>query len=503
MGVFVTRKQATHRIPRPGSRFYICSLSASTIVYKGQFSPDQLWTYYPDLQVSLWSPALLHNPEFETYLALVHTRFSTNTFPSWERAHPYRLLAHNGEINTLRGNVNLMKAREGTMKSDLYGSKLKSLYPVVEPDLSDSGSADCVLEWLVMVGQRTLPEAVMTMVPEAYQRDNLMPEEKKEFYRWSECTMEPWDGPALLTFTDGRYIGAILDRNGLRPSRFYLTSDNVMVMASEVGVYQVPHHKILQKGRLEPGRMLLVDTEKKVVINDQELKLQIAYGYPLKAWLKNLVTLGDLYKVDEKPAEELEVNHLGIGFHGLGALGDPRRWLTPNGKDRRLALFGYTIETINMLLVPMVLTNVLSLFSKGRLFKKTKGHLFPHPLTPVSVTIITSDFFGSTRKEALGSMGNDAPLACLSEYQPLLYDYFKQLFAQVTNPPIDPFREQIVMSLGCPIGPSANILKPSDDQCKRLFLKNPILSIKDLEVIKRTKVHGWKVSLSQLLPAEA
>lgn len=246
---FILRKRASHTIASPGKRFYICSLSRRTVVYKGQLTSDQLWSYFPDLA----------DPSYDTYLALVHTRFSTNTFPSWERAHPlryhhlspaimqdcnhlfFRMLAHNGEINTLRGNVNFMKAREGVMKNDKFGDTLKSLYPVVEPNLSDSGSADCVLEFLVHAGNRDLPEAVMTMVPEAWQNDPTMSEEKRDYYHWAACTMEPWDGPALISFTDGRFIGAILDRNGLRPSRFYITSDNIMVMASEV-IISLPNY---------------------------------------------------------------------------------------------------------------------------------------------------------------------------------------------------------------------------------------------------------------------
>lgn len=235
--VFTLRKRATHEVTKEGRRFYICSLSRKTIVYKGLFTSQQLWNYYLDLK----------NPKFECYLALVHTRFSTNTFPSWERAHPLRVLAHNGEINTLRGNVNYMKAREGVMKSDVFGEDLKKLYPVVEPNLSDSGSCDCVLEFLAMASDRTLPESVMTMVPEAWQNDKTMPQDKRDFYQWSACVMEPWDGPALISFTDGRYIGAILDRNGLRPSRFYVTKDNVLVMASEVGVYDVEPENVTLK----------------------------------------------------------------------------------------------------------------------------------------------------------------------------------------------------------------------------------------------------------------
>lgn len=277
--IFVLRKRATHELTVPGRRFYICSLSTKTIVYKGLFTSDQLWDYYTDLQ----------NPEFESYLALVHTRFSTNTFPSWERAHPLRVLAHNGEINTLRGNVNFMKAREGVMKSAIFQDDLKKLYPVVEPGLSDSGSADCVLEFLSMVGERSLPEAVMTMFPEAWQNDKTMPQVKRDYYQWAACTMEPWDGPALISFTDGRYIGAVLDRNGLRPSRFYITKDNILVMASEVGVYDVNPEDVILKSRLKPGRMLLVDTEKKTFIQDAELKETIATSRPHSVWLRERV----------------------------------------------------------------------------------------------------------------------------------------------------------------------------------------------------------------------
>ncbi|KAG1666594.1 putative glutamate synthase [NADPH] [Nymphon striatum] len=427
--IFVLRKTTTHRISEQNIRYYMCSLSSETIVYKGQFTPPQLFQYYKDLQ----------NPDAECYLALMHSRFSTNTFPTWERSHPMRLLAHNGEINTLRGNVNLMKAREGVMKSDKFGSDLKKLYPVVEPNLSDSGCLDNVLEFLVNVGERPLPEAVMTMVPEAWQNDKTMSQEKKDFYQWSSCAMEPWDGPALLTFTDGRYIGAILDRNGLRPSRYYVTKDRHVIMSSEVGVLDIPHENVVQKGRLKPGRMLLVDTEKKILTRDQELKLEIARRHPVSDWLQHLVTLDVLKKYHKTPRPKL-------------MKADSTGQISNHLCDRRLALYGYTVETINLLLLPMV----------------------------------------NTRKEALGSMGNDAPLACLSQYQPLPYEYFKQFFAQVTNPPIDPFRESIVMSLACAIGPDANILHPSAEQCKRLFLEHPILSLTDLEVLKHISFNGWK-----------
>lgn len=447
--VFVLRKRATHQIPRPGTRFYICSLSLYTVVYKGQLTSDQLWTYFKDLK----------SPNYDTYLALVHTRFSTNTFPSWERAHPLRCVAHNGEINTLRGNVNLMKAREGVMKSSVFGSDLKKLYPVVEPNLSDSGSVDCVLEFLVMAGNRTLPEAVMTMVPEAWQNDKTMPADKRDFYHWSACAMEPWDGPALLTFTDGRYVGAILDRNGLRPSRFYMMKDNVMVMASEVGVYDTDPGNVLLKSRLKPGRMLLVDTKEKMMIQDVEIKKSIAACRPHSLWLKEQILMADL-RAEHEGNNVVTVangNIDGVGDAMIGSvIGITDEWLARVwGGDRRLSLFSYTIETINLLLLPMI----------------------------------------QTKKEALGSMGNDSPLACLSSFQPLPYDYFKQLFAQVTNPPIDPFREKVVMSLMCPIGPEANLLEPSEKQCHRLFLPHPILSLYDLEVIKATRHRGWKTKV--------
>ena len=421
-------------------RFYVCSLSTKTIVYKGQFNPCQLWQYFDDLT----------HPDFLTYLCIVHTRFSTNTFPSWERAHPNRFLAHNGEINTLRGNVNLMKAREGVMSNPEFGENLSKLYPVVEPEMSDSGSLDNVLEFLVMVGNRSLPEAVMTLVPEAWQNDTQMPGYKKDFYQWAACTMEPWDGPALLTFSDGRYVGAILDRNGLRPSRFYVTKDNTMVMASEVGVFDVDPDQVVQKGRLRPGRMLLVDTKEKTITRDEELKKTIAESRPHSQWGKGLVTLDELRKGHKKAIDTRgrPIIRQRTELQEESDTAMERLW---NG-DRRMPVFGYTVETLQMLMVPML----------------------------------------KTKKEALGSMGNDAPLACLSNMQPLVYEYFKQLFAQVTNPPIDPFREKIVMSLACPIGPEGNILEPNPDQCSRLWLENPILSLTDMEVLKNPDFKNWK-----------
>ncbi|XP_034109012.1 uncharacterized protein LOC117571121 [Drosophila albomicans] len=429
--VFVLRKRASHELTKPGRRFYICSLSDRTVVYKGLFTSDQLWDYYTDLK----------NPQFETYMALVHTRFSTNTFPSWERAHPLRVLAHNGEINTLRGNVNLMKAREGVMQSELFGDQLKKLYPVVEPNLSDSGSFDCVLEFITMASDRSLPESVMTMVPEAWQNDRTMPQEKRDFYQWAACVMEPWDGPALISFTDGRYIGAVLDRNGLRPSRFYVTKENVLVMASEVGVYDVDPSQVTLKSRLKPGRMLLVDTKEQKLIQDIELKAQIAKSRPHSDWLQQKITLDEIRNANVLNTPEEEPPKAPASQRGIF--------------DPRLSLFGYTTETVNMLLIPM--------------FKN--------------------------KKEALGSMGNDAPLACLSTFQPIPYEYFKQLFAQVTNPPIDPFREKVVMSMQCPLGPEANLLQPSAQQVHRIWLSNPILSIPDTQLLKRNTHRGWKTKV--------
>ncbi|XP_013383642.1 putative glutamate synthase [NADPH] isoform X1 [Lingula anatina] len=452
--VFVLRKQATHRIPQLGFRFYICSLSTATIVYKGLFTSRQIWHYYKDLS----------DPDFKTHVALVHSRFSTNTFPSWERAHPQRYLAHNGEINTLRGNINLMKAREGVMKSSTFGDDLQKLYPVVEKNLSDSGMFDNVLEFLCAAGGRELPEAIMNMVPEAWQNDKTMPELKKNYYHYCAFGMEPWDGPALLAFCDGRYVGAILDRNGLRPSRFYVTSDNHLIMASEVGVTDFTPPNIKQKGRLKPGRMLLVDTEEKQFLQDDVIKNKLATLRPHGEWLKEIITMADLFEAydDEKLHNSehiLGVNDVDNMVNGITENGMPGVSGSVVEEDRRLPLFGYTVETLNFLVLPMV----------------------------------------KARKEALGSMGNDAPLACISEFNPLMFDYFKQLFAQVTNPPIDPFREKVVMSLACPVGPEQNILEPNRLQCQRLWLDQPLLSLIDCDVIKGINYKGWKAKVLNMV----
>ncbi|KAK9476289.1 hypothetical protein V1514DRAFT_322282 [Lipomyces japonicus] len=418
--LYVLRKRATHTIGLH-NWFYICSLSNKNIVYKGQLVPAQVYNYYHDL----------HNVEFEAHFALVHSRFSTNTFPSWDRAQPLRWAAHNGEINTLRGNKNWMRAREGLMRSDLFGDELEQMYPIIEEGGSDSAAFDNVLELLVINGVLSLPEAVMLMVPEAWQtnKDSMDPK-KVAFYEWAACLMEPWDGPALFTFADGRYCGANLDRNGLRPCRFYVTDDDRMICASEVGTIPVESEKIIQKGRLQPGRMLLVDTVEGRIVDDKELKSKVASRFDFKSWVNgNLINLPTLL-------EKLEKQSISISStidYDVKVQTDPR-----------LLAFGYTFEQVSLLLAPMA----------------------------------------ADSKEALGSMGNDGPLACLAQQPRLIYDYFRQLFAQVTNPPIDPIREAVVMSLECYVGPQGNVLEMKPQQANRLHLESPILSLEQFNSLK-------------------
>uniref|UniRef100_A0A1I8AHA0 glutamate synthase (ferredoxin) n=1 Tax=Steinernema glaseri TaxID=37863 RepID=A0A1I8AHA0_9BILA len=442
--VYMLRKQAIVQMAKQSVDCYVCSLSTSTIVYKGQFTPNQLYKYYDDLT----------NLEFKSHLALVHSRFSTNTFPSWSRAQPNRMVAHNGEINTLRGNVNYMRAREGVMKSKLFGDDLQKLYPVVEEGLTDSGCFDNVLEFLVKAGGRSLPEAAMTMVPEAWEKDEEMTPEKRSFYRWASMCMEPWDGPALLAFSDGRYVGAILDRNGLRPARYYLTEDNHLYLSSEVGVVDLPVESVVKKDRLRPGRMLLVDTHQKKIEQDEDLKLRIANQRPHKKLAHSRVYLDHMRKDDVLSFGALTSDHLirkELKIRGINTEDAMRRL----DSDRRLSLFSFTPDTFSLLLIPMI----------------------------------------KEKKEALGSMGNDAALACLSDYSPLLFSYFQQLFAQVTNPPIDPFREQVVMSLRCPVGPESNILEPGVELKGRLILDQPVMSLVDMMVLKRTQYKGWRTQV--------
>ncbi len=420
--LYLIRKQSSHQLRNSASlkqalMFYICSLSTRVIIYKGMLTPAQVLPYFPDLR----------DEDFETHLAMVHSRFSTNTFPSWDRAQPLRFMAHNGEINTLRGNKNWMQAREGSAESELFGDELKKLFPVIEANGSDSGSFDNVLEFLLMNG-RTLQEAIMMMVPEAWQKHETMPEDKRAFYEYFSSLMEPWDGPASIAFTDGNYIGATLDRNGLRPSRYYITHDDRVIMASEVGVLPVDPGLVKEKGRLEPGRMFLIDFEQGRLIPDDELKLGFAKRKPYGQWLRDQrIRLADL-NPDGEP-------------HGF----DPES-LMP-----RMQAFGYTLETMSFMLRPLV--------EQGR--------------------------------DPVGSMGNDSALACLSDKPRMIYDYFKQLFAQVTNPAIDSIREEVIMSLECYIGPEQNLLEATPEHCHRLLIDHPILTNEEVAALEHMNFKGW------------
>ncbi|EMB13948.1 glutamate synthase large subunit [Rhodopirellula europaea] len=420
--LYLIRKQASHEL-RGGTKikqalmFYVCSLSTKVIIYKGMLTPAQVMPYFPDLR----------DEDFETHLAMVHSRFSTNTFPSWDRAQPLRFMSHNGEINTLRGNANWMRAREGTAASEIYGDELKKLFPVVEPHLSDSGTFDNVLEFLLMNG-RTLQEAIMMMVPEAWQKHETMPEEKRAFYEYFSCLMEPWDGPASIAFTDGKCIGATLDRNGLRPSRYYITHDDRVIMASEVGVLPVDPSIVREKGRLQPGKMFLIDFEAGRLIPDEELKADFARKKPYGKWLKQQrIRLADLHPEAE-----------GHGFDGDTLL-------------PRMQAFGYTAETMNFMLRPLV----------------------------------------EQLRDPVGSMGNDSALACLSDKPRMIYDYFKQLFAQVTNPAIDSIREEVIMSLECYIGPEQNLLAATPEHCHRLLIDHPILTNEEVAALKHVDHERW------------
>ncbi len=421
--LYILRKQSTHSIRADDSidqahLFYFCSLSSKIIIYKGMLNPDQLIPFYPDLA----------DEDFTAHMAMVHSRFATNTFPSWDRAQPKRFMSHNGEINTRLGNANWMRAREGVAQSDLFGEDIKNILPVIEPSVSDSGSFDNVLEFLLM-GGRSLQEAVMMMVPEAWQNDHAMSEEKRAFYEFQSSLMEPWDGPASIVFSDGKYIGATLDRNGLRPSRYYLTHDDRVIMASEVGVLAVDDDNVKLKGRLQPGKMFLIDFEQGRMIPDEELKHEIAARKPYHEWLANQRIL----------LSQIEPGH------------EPHQF-DPDSLLSRMQAFGYTTETMQFMLLPLV--------REGR--------------------------------DPVGSMGNDASLACLSDKARMIYDYFKQLFAQVTNPAIDSIREEVVMSLECYIGPEANILDSTEQHAHRLRLLHPILTNEELAAIKHMDYRGWK-----------
>ncbi|MGH8148485.1 MAG: glutamate synthase central domain-containing protein, partial [Steroidobacteraceae bacterium] len=393
--LYVIRKRAYSEIRAStvdGAEYwYLCSLSHKTFVYKGMLLTEQLTRYYPDLT----------HPAMETALALVHSRFSTNTFPSWDRAHPYRYLAHNGEINTLRGNINWMRAREALFDSELFGEDTKKVRPIVNPYGSDSAMFDNTLELLVLAG-RSVPHAMMMMIPEPWSNHESMDDARRAFYQYHSSLMEPWDGPASIAFTDGKQVGAVLDRNGLRPSRYYVTKDDLVIMASEAGVLDVPPERILRKGRLQPGRMFLVDTEQGRIVEDEEIKARVAAERPYRRWLdEHLVKLEDLPPAPEVPAPD------------------------PDSLLGRQISFGYTFEDQRLLMEPMARNGV----------------------------------------EAVGSMGNDAPLAVLSSRPRLLYDYFKQLFAQVTNPPIDCIREELITSSEVWLGSAGNLLQPQPGDC--------------------------------------
>lgn len=405
----------------PESGFYINSLTSTHITYKGQLTPEQVSQYYLDLK----------DPNFTSHLSLVHSRFSTNTFPSWERAQPIRMMCHNGEINTLRGNKNWMYSRGGIMESPIFGDDTTHLLPVTSDNMSDSGNVDAVLELMTKASNRSLPEAVMMMVPEAWQDNQNLSETKKAFYEYNSCNMEPWDGPAMIAFTDARYIGATLDRNGLRPSRYYVTKDDHVVLSSEIGVCpELPDSEVKIKHRLEPGKMFLVDFETERIVPDDEIKEQIASLHPYGEWVEN--SMIDLDKWTNGAGEKLKPFDFNV-------------------TNRKLNMFGYSSEKLEMLLLPMAVGG----------------------------------------KEPLGSMGNDAALAVLSEKPRQVNDYFKQLFAQVTNPPIDPIREEIVMSLVCPVGPEGNILAdPSEEHCKRLVVKHPVLSLEQMATLKNHEFKG-------------
>src|SRR6266480_814013 len=428
--LYVIRKlfeRAVAALDIPENTFaYLPSLSSNTLIYKGMLSADQIETMYPDLG----------DEDVESALALVHQRFSTNTFPSWPLAHPYRYISHNGEINTLRGNINWMRAREALCRSDVLGADLTKVLPVTREGLSDSATFDNVLEFLVMNG-RSLPHAILMMIPEPWQNHESMSPERRAFYEYHASLMEPWDGPASIAFTDGTVIGAVLDRNGLRPSRYYVTKDDMVIMASEVGVLDVPPSNVLMKERLHPGRIFLVDTGKGRIIDDEEIKAQLAAEHPYADWLReHAVSLADL---PDQPVPAADHDTV---------------------LQRQIA-FGYTHEDLRILLLPMA----------------------------------------KNGEEPVGSMGTDTALAVLSDRPRPLYDYFKQLFAQVTNPPLDQIREELVTAMESTVGPELNLLSPEPASCRQIVLPDPVLSNAELAKLTHVAGRGFKsVTLPMLWP---
>jgi glutamate synthase domain-containing protein 2/glutamate synthase domain-containing protein 1/glutamate synthase domain-containing protein 3 len=407
------------------SFFYITNLSCRTLSYKGLLMPSQVRDFFPDLK----------DEALKSALCLVHSRYSTNTFPTWDLAQPFRYLAHNGEINTLRGNMNWMRARQSLLHSGLFGKKLKEVLPIIVPGGSDSATLDNVFELLVLAG-RSLPEAMMMLIPAAWQGNNLIEQKQKDFYKYHACFMEPWDGPAAVAFSDGTRIGAVLDRNGLRPARYLVTKNDFVVMASEVGVLDIPPQDILFSGRLEPGKMFFIDTQAGRIIEDAQIKETVSGIKPYGLWLKqNLLDLEDLSAPaagEKKPQEDT---------------------LT------LLKAFGYSREDLKFVMKPMV----------------------------------------ENAQEPVGSMGNDTPHAVLSQRPQLLYDYFKQLFAQVTNPAIDPIREELVMSLESYIGPEKNILEETPRHAHKLKISHPILTNADLDKIRKIEQNGFKTKTIPIL----
>ena len=427
--LFIARKKAEHEIYNSklseSSFFYLPSLSTKIIIYKGLLIPEDIKLFYKDLNDS----------SLVTRLALVHQRFSTNTFPTWDLAQPFRYMCHNGEINTLRGNISRLFSREELMESDWFGDEIKNIFPVVLSGKSDSASIDMVVELLLMTG-RSLPEVMMMLVPEAWEKNTEMSDTKKAFYEYNSCLMEPWDGPASIPFTDGNYIGAVLDRNGLRPSRYTVTKDGYVIMASETGVIDIEPKNIEYHGRLEPGKMFLVDMNQGRIINDEEIKEDIASRYPYKKWLnKNLVHLKDI------PYNDCPV------------------FFNEETLKKRQIIFGYTQEDINTIILPMA----------------------------------------QHSKEPIGSMGNDVPIAVLSERPQLLYNYFKQLFAQVTNPPLDGIREELITDISLTLGSDSNIFDIDENHCKKLKIGNPVISKQDLDKIKSFKSPDFKITSIPIL----
>ncbi len=418
--LFIIRKLVENRVRSSGvdplGRFHVASLSAETIVYKGLLLPGTLPRFYRDLT----------DPEMVSAIAVVHSRFSTNTLPTWDLAQPFRFIAHNGEINTVQGNRNWMQSRRALLQSARFGGSLDRLHPIIVPGKSDSAQFDNMLE-LLTLGGRSLPHAMMMMIPEAHGGQPDMDDARRAFYEFQSSLMEPWDGPAAITFTDGHLVGATLDRNGLRPARYVVTKDDRVILASEAGVIDVPPEQVARKGRLQPGRMFLVDTEEGRLLEDAEVKQEIVGRWPYRKWLdRNVFTFDELPKVEAT------------------------RPLEPQALARAQRAFGYTDEDLRLLITPMA----------------------------------------ETGKEPTGSMGQDAPLAVLSDRAPSLFDYFHQLFAQVTNPPIDPIREALVMSLATSIGPDGNTFDETPEQCHRLSLPGPILTNTEVARLKAMSDQG-------------